>query len=57
LRLGAVAEAVDEEGDHALAVRGSVGRRGLAQVGHGVQEVLGADAGPDLAAGGRGLEQ
>ena len=30
---------------------------GQAQVGHGVQEVPGADAGADLAARGRGVEQ
>ena len=57
LRPGAVPQSVDEERDHALAVGDSLARHGQAQVGDGLQEVLGADAGPDLAAGCRGFEQ
>ncbi len=53
---GPVAEPVDEERDHALAVGDSIFLRGLAEVGDGTQEVLGVDVGPDLAAGCRGLE-
>jgi hypothetical protein len=56
-RFCAVAEPVDEERDHALAVRGSHARHGQAQVGDGGQEVLGADVGADLAARCRGFEQ
>jgi aryl-alcohol dehydrogenase-like predicted oxidoreductase len=52
-RAGAVAQPVDEERDHALAVGGSLARTGQAQVGDGVQEVLGADVGTDFAAGYR----
>lgn len=54
---GAVAQAVDQEGDHALAVAGAMVSRGLAEVGDGVEDVRGADVGPDLAAGCRGFEQ
>jgi hypothetical protein len=49
--------AVDEERDHASAVRASFARRGLAQVGDGAQEVLGADVGADLAPGRRRISR
>ena len=44
-RLGAIAQPVDEEPDHPLAVRGSVVAHRQAQTGDGVQEVLRADVG------------
>jgi hypothetical protein len=37
--LGGVAQSVDEDGDHALAVRESLARYGLARMGDGMQEV------------------
>jgi hypothetical protein len=57
LRLGAVAQSVDQERDHPLAVCDSLIRYRQAQVGDRVQEVLGADAGSDLAARCRGFEK
>src|ERR1017187_7709620 len=56
-RIGARAQAVDEERDHALAVSRSLIRYRHAQVGDGVQEIPGADAGADLAARYRGFKQ
>src|SRR5215472_8422209 len=43
---GAVAQAVGEQRDHALAVGGSLARHRHAQQGDGVQQVARADAGP-----------
>jgi hypothetical protein len=51
--LGSVAQAVDEQGDHALGA----GEVGVGQVGHRVQEFHGLDVAADLAGGGRGGEQ
>lgn len=56
-RSGAVAQSVDEERDHALAVRDALVCRGLAQSGDGVQEILRADVGTNLATRRRGVEQ
>jgi methionyl-tRNA synthetase len=56
-RAGAVAQPVEQERDHALAVGDALARHGQAQAGHGVQEGPGADVGADLAAGRRGLQQ
>jgi len=52
-----VAQSVDEDGDHALAVGESLAGYGQAQKGDGVQEVPGADVGTDLACRGCGFEQ
>jgi len=56
-RIGAIAQAVDKERDHALAVSRSLIRYRHAQIGDGVQEIRGADAGADLAARYRGFKQ
>jgi hypothetical protein len=54
--IGAV-QPVDQDGDHALAVRQPLARRGQAQVGDGPQEVPGADVGPALPGRDRGFQQ
>jgi hypothetical protein len=56
-RIGPVAQSVDEERDHALAVRDSFVRHGQAQTGDGVQEILRAGVGTNLATGCRGFKQ
>ena len=55
-RVGAVAQSVHEERDHALAVRGSLVSHGQAQIRDSVQEVLGADVGTNLTTCYRGIE-
>ncbi len=57
LKFGGVAQSVDEEGDHALAVRDSLVRSGGAQQGDGVQQISGADVGADFTGRCRGVEQ
>src|SRR5271169_4076111 len=57
LKFGGVAQSVDEEGDHALAVRDSLVRYGGAQQGDGAQQVPGADVGTDFTGRCRGVEQ
>jgi hypothetical protein len=56
-RTGAVAQSVDEDGDHALAVGESLAWYGPAQQGNGVQEVPGADVGTNLTGRSRVFEQ
>lgn len=55
--LGAVAQAVDEDGDHAPAVRDPLVGHGLAQQGDGVEEIVGADVGTDVVGRPRRVEQ
>jgi hypothetical protein len=53
----AVAQSVDEDGDHALAVGESLTGYRQAQQSDGAQQVPGADAGPDFTGRSRGFEQ
>jgi EmrB/QacA subfamily drug resistance transporter len=52
-----VPQPIDQERNHALTVCDSFVRRRQGQVGDGVQKVIGADAGSNLPACGRGFEQ
>src|SRR5580693_6222793 len=53
----AVAQPVDEDGDHALAVGESLTRYRQAQQGDGAKKVACADVGTDFTSRGRGFEQ
>ncbi|HYZ53990.1 MAG TPA: hypothetical protein VE733_10920 [Streptosporangiaceae bacterium] len=56
LRLGSVAESINEQGDHAF-VTGVVHAGRRAQAGHRAQQFQGIDVTADLPGGGRGGEQ
>jgi hypothetical protein len=53
----AVAQSVDEDGDHALAVGVSLAGYGQAQQGDGAEKVPGADVSADFTGRARGFEQ
>src|SRR6185503_16524263 len=53
----ATAQAVDQDADDPPAVLGPSSGHGLAQLGDGVQEVVGSDVGADRPLGRGGVEQ
>jgi len=55
--VSAVAQSVDEDGDHALAVGESLTGYRQAQQGDGAKKVHGADVGTDFTSRSRGFEQ